>query len=361
MVAGAVGALAMGVVSSGIFLYTLHYVEKSQEAEQAQYEKQLADDRALLDKDNAGKQHVYIITHDIDAGIEIKATDLAEVDIPKSAVPDNMVIDKSYPLHKFSKIAIHKNTPLTKTMFYEDGITPSDLRNEEWKTIVLPDDLKVNQYVDVRIKFPTGQDYIVLSKKKVNKLENTTLYLAMDEKETLLMSSATVDAYLQGATIYAVSYVDPYVQGKSAVDYPVNARVKDLIIADPNILAQAKQGLEEWARMNLESALNEMDPAQKAKVAAAKAAAEQAANGSSGTNSTSDANNSTGSGYNPFFNSDSQPVVGPAHTPSSSTGSNSTKSNPPSGQTQQPSSAAGQSKDTQKSIFQSSLNSAVTP
>jgi hypothetical protein len=251
-------------------------------------------------------------------------------------------------------------------MFYEEGVTPSDLRNEEFKTIVLPDDLKLNQYVDVRIKFPTGQDYIVLSKKKINKLEGSTVYLAMDEKETLLMSSATVDAYVQGATIYAVSYVDPYVQGKSAVDYPVNARVKDLIISDPNILTQAKQGLEEWARMNLESALNEMDPAQKAKVAAAKAAAQQAANGTSGTNDangtngTSDANNSTGSGYNPFFNSDTQPVVGPAQTPSSSTGSNS-KSNAPSGQTQQHSSDAGQSKDTQKSIFQSSLNSAVTP
>ncbi len=49
--------------------------------------------------------------------------------------------------------------------------------------------MKKSDFVDVRIKFPTGQDYILLSKKKVEDLSNNRVWYHMNEKEILSMSS----------------------------------------------------------------------------------------------------------------------------------------------------------------------------
>ena len=52
-------------------------------------------------------------------------------------------------------------------MLFENGVTPRDLRNQEFSYVSLPSKLKKDDVVDVRINFRTGQDYIVLGKKKV--------------------------------------------------------------------------------------------------------------------------------------------------------------------------------------------------
>lgn len=83
----------------------------------------------------------------------------------------------------------------------------------------------------------------MLSKKKVKDLANGTIWYEMNEKEILTMSSAIVDAYINDASIYALSYVDPYVQDGAYVTYPANEKVLDLIESDPNIVEVAKQSL----------------------------------------------------------------------------------------------------------------------
>ncbi|WP_145950047.1 hypothetical protein [Paenibacillus sp. Y412MC10] len=118
--------------------------------------------------------------------------------------------------------------------------------------------MKKSDFVDVRIKFPTGQDYILLSKKKVEDLSNNRVWYHMDEKEILSMSSGIVDAYLNDATIYALSYVDPYMQEKAVVTYPPNAKVLDLIDSDPNIVDVAKTELERHYRQKLEADMKSM-------------------------------------------------------------------------------------------------------
>ncbi|MNE94882.1 hypothetical protein D3C80_1928990 [compost metagenome] len=77
-----------------------------------------------------------------------------------------------------------------------------------------------------------------------------------------------MDAYLHKATIYALLYVDPYLQSKAIATYPVNQAVLDLIKRDPNIVNKAEQALQISSRSSLESGLSVLSPDKAASYAA---------------------------------------------------------------------------------------------
>lgn len=140
-------------------------------------------------------------------------------------------------------------------MVYEDTPAPPDLRNRELQVVLLPSSLAQGDIIDVRIQFPTGQDYILLSKKKVERLNASTLWITMTEEEILSLSSAIVDAYLHKASIYALTYVEPQFQTAAIPTYPANQEVLKLLESDPNIVRRAEQELVRQVRSSLESSL----------------------------------------------------------------------------------------------------------
>ncbi|MEF2964215.1 SAF domain-containing protein [Paenibacillus sp. M1] len=208
---------------------------------------------------NEERVDVTVVNKSIPAGEKLLETDLQTISIPVSTAPADAV-DKEAIVGKYSKITLQQNAVITGSMLFEEGVTPNDLRIQEFRVIELPIKLQKNDFVDVRIKFPTGQDYIVLSKKKVKDLVTGTIWYEMSEKEILTMSSAIVDAYINDASIYALSYVDPYMQDDAAVTYPPNPLVQDLIAADPNIVETAQYEMERRARTKLEQDLASMSP-----------------------------------------------------------------------------------------------------
>ncbi len=65
--------------------------------------------------------------------------------------------------------------------------------------ILLPESLETNEFVDVRILFPSGENMIVLSKKKIERfIRDETggekVWLKLNEKEILLLSKAPFHA-----------------------------------------------------------------------------------------------------------------------------------------------------------------------
>jgi len=158
---------------------------------------------------------------------------------------------------KYSIRDLEPNIPIMCFSVAEEFLQ-SDIREQEFHFFQLPTYLDDSQYIDVRISFPNGEDYIVLTKKKVQKvnLETNTLWLWLSEKEILQISSATVDAYIQeGTTIYTTLYVEPSLQEAAIVTYPVNPSVLILIQNNPNIIEEAKGVLSIEARTALESRL----------------------------------------------------------------------------------------------------------
>ena len=152
-----------------------------------------------------------------------------------------------------SKIALGKGTAITPgmvTVISEQAT--NDLREQEYNMISLPADLKTDDTVDVRLRLPSGADYVVLSKKRVrvpNVGSNptySTVALNLNETEILVMSAAIIDAYkIQGSKLYINKYTDPGLQKASKITYIPSADALRVIDKDPNQLAKAKNALVE--------------------------------------------------------------------------------------------------------------------
>lgn len=152
-----------------------------------------------------------------------------------------------------AKIDMKANTVITPNLVVQsDEVITDDVRREEYNMISLPIDLMSDEYVDIRIMFPSGQNFIVVSKALVTVPQNPdgtyvadTIWMNLREDEILLMSSAIVEAYgIQGAKIYATKYAEPGMQSAATPTYVPNQDTLSLIQRDPNIVENAMNGLK---------------------------------------------------------------------------------------------------------------------
>ncbi|TVX85621.1 SAF domain-containing protein [Paenibacillus agilis] len=256
---GGIGALSMLFLCmiAGYFIYT--YLNNVQNEKRYAVEQELEATKKKLDEQLGQRRNVSVLKQDVKAGQKITADMIQVLAVPKNTLPEDILPEEDV-VGKHTKFNMLKNTTLLEPMLYKEGVTPNDLRIQELKVIMLPLELKKDDFVDVRIVFPDGQDFIVLSKKKVKNLSNGVVWHHMDETEILRMSSAIVDAYINDAQIYAIKYVDPYMQDEAIVTYPSNEKVLDLMQRDPNIVKEASVELEKRLRVRLEKDLNAIDP-----------------------------------------------------------------------------------------------------
>ena len=149
-----------------------------------------------------------------------------------------------------AKIDISANTAVTTDMLtLRENAINKDVRLEEYNMLKLPSTLENGDYIDVRITLPTGQDYIVISKKEVKRCSLTTVWLEVSEDEIATMSNAIIESYIMtGAQLYATRYVEPGLQVAATPTYPVSQAVNEAIKANPNILSDVLAAYQ--ARIN---------------------------------------------------------------------------------------------------------------
>jgi len=254
--AGIIGASAMLVIAlaGGYFLYS-----KSQERElalKAQYRAELAklNETALLNEEG------YALKSDVARGEQITEEMLEKVILPKAAKSmDALEVINVNTVPHFARTDLKANTTLVGSMIYEEETLGNDVREGEYSFIDLPTKLKNEDFVDIRIQFPNGDDFVLLSKKQVIDTLGLTVWMNMDEGEQLTMSSAIVDAFVEEAKIYAMPYVDGPMQVASQMTYPVKKNVLELIKDTPNIVNIAKLNLETQNRARLDAGIAEMD------------------------------------------------------------------------------------------------------
>lgn len=134
------------------------------------------------------------------------------------------------------KISVPKGTIVTKDMIVDtdDPITNTD-RIQEYNMIMLPSRLVNGSYVDIRFGLTNGQDYIVLSKKRVLGCTDTSIWLKLNETEYQLLNSAIVDAYMiTGAKLYALPYIEAGTQKAATQTYTANQAVVNLLTSFAN-------------------------------------------------------------------------------------------------------------------------------
>ena len=155
-----------------------------------------------------------------------------------------------------AKVDAKANTIISQALVARSNeIYTDDVRQQEYNTIVLPIDLTTGDYVDIRMQLPNGQDFIVISKKRVNipdvngEYLTDTIQMNMSEDEILSLSCAIVEAYkIDGTKLYATKYTDAGIQQSSNPTYVVNNEVARLMDSDSNIVDKAKNAL--YARYN---------------------------------------------------------------------------------------------------------------
>lgn len=134
---------------------------------------------------------------------------------------------------------------------------PDDVRLHEFAFVELNSEMEEGGYVDIRITFPNGEDYIVAEHKRIEKREESSIFIHVSEEEILLLSSARVDmeAY-KGSRVYAILYADDY-QNPATKDYPANQHVCELADWNPNIVKEVFTQENKEKRSALEVNLNE--------------------------------------------------------------------------------------------------------
>lgn len=215
---------------------------------------------------DANKQIVYVSMADISAGQTLTEGE----NIMKQEVFTGLESEYYMQPEMVGGIAtvdIKALQPIMDNMVTTLEIT-KDSREYEIAVANLMTDQAEYDYIDVRIMFPTGEDYTILTKKDVHNLnlESCCFYSYLNEDEIVRMASAIIDAYtVTGTYIYTTRYIEPSLQDEAIPNYVVRPEVIDLINSDPNILTIAKETLNLQARINLEERLRGLsDDALKA-------------------------------------------------------------------------------------------------
>lgn len=205
------------------------------------------------------QQTVYVATDLINAGDIV--TDTGEnANVEKQTVYTGL---ESYnyitesEMNTRAKVDIAAGVPVMYNMV-TDVVVDNDTRDYEISVANLTADQKENDVVDIRVIFPNGEDYVILSKKQITNLnlENCVFTSQLNEEEILRFASAIVDAYMTtGARIYTTRYVEENIQETSTPNYPVRETTIALINSDPNVVTKATETLNLEARLSLEQRL----------------------------------------------------------------------------------------------------------
>ncbi len=248
-------------VSSGQVITTdmleLQTVNKNLVPSNATSDLSIIDNYALQDKEGNDIYTKYDKNNEAKLYIKI---DGKEQEVKKEDETDNYYYENndgkqyvelnSVPL--IAKVTMKKNTLITTELISKgDNTVQDDVRKQEYNMIVLPMDLATGDYIDIRIMLPSGQDYIIVSKKEVEVPNiggvdsSDTIWVNLSEDEILHMSCAIIDAYqIKGSKIYATKYTEAGMQNAATPTYPANKSTIDLLQSDPNILEKAMNEIQ---------------------------------------------------------------------------------------------------------------------
>ena len=245
--------------------------------------KGLKEEIVKIQKENeVALVQVYAVTQDVQKDEILTASEGADqkfniISVPAQQVPDNAItpanLDELYKdesseeYQMTAKLDLSKNTVLTTDMV-EKSSESGTFRMGEYTMISLPSKLNKDDYIDIRIAYPTSADFVVLSKVKVQDANNNTIWLKLSESQMLLLNEAIIESYIvDGTKLYASQYVDA-AQVELNATYVPNSTVASLIQAnsftdyDKSIVDDANRDVMD-IRQYIESVLSKYSDDEK--------------------------------------------------------------------------------------------------
>ena len=254
MIMGAVvaGALLAGIPLTAMLLFERQNVQQTQES--LSHYEQLHEQYSYAS--------LFVLMRDVTAGEELTADMFREQRVQSAEdLSDAQSPAQEDLLGKRLKVSLTKGSALSADILYEGAPVADDERRVELRELDLPQTLRENEFVDVRIVFPNGEDYLVVGHKRVYRIirddegEVSALQLRLLEEELLRYQAACVDTKTYRDTrLYAVQYTGEF-QVAAQAYYPVNRAVFRLLQWDPNIVELFVVEQEQERRALLETGL----------------------------------------------------------------------------------------------------------
>lgn len=204
---------------------------------------------------NKNQKNVFVAKTDITVGEAVTLENVERQKVYSSQPDKNFILEEE--LGKIALIDIPAGTQIINRMLTDNTIA-KELREVEYDVIHISPNVLNNDTIDVRIVYPNGESYIVLSKKilKGYTQEMASCLMWLNEEELLRMSAAIVDAGLYpGSKLFVTKYIEPNVQDASYINYVPSLAILTLLENDPNILERASQELNKEVRKALENRL----------------------------------------------------------------------------------------------------------
>ena len=201
------------------------------------------------------QRDVYVAAADIMPGDPITEDNAALSHVYSGQPQEVFITEEDYG--KVALIKLPIGTQLTKGMLSEYKLD-KEAREMQYDVILINSNILTNDTVDVRIAYPNGENYVVLSKKVIRDYVpgEVSCYFWLNEAEILRMSAAIVDASMySGTTLTVAKYVEPSIQEESEVTYTPSLSVLSLLESDPNVLERSSQALAKDVRKALENRL----------------------------------------------------------------------------------------------------------
>lgn len=244
--------LFLSVLIVGVAFVAAYYLSLNQI--KAQYE---AENKELKDQIRSVQYMAYVATADIPAGAAVTDENVSLALISSSM--DALFYITGDDIGKIAVVDIRKGEAISTNMIGND--LASTLRECEFAMLTLNSNLKQNDFVDVRIMYPNGENYSVLAKKGVKGInyETNEIYFWLDEENIMNMSAAIVDVYLHpGSILYTTKYIE---DGQNAVivNYQPGSDVMTAMANDPNLVSTATARLNSDMRRALEERLDELN------------------------------------------------------------------------------------------------------
>lgn len=235
--------LVVGLAFGAAFFFSLRAIQSRYESE----------NQSLKDQYNAVQHMVYVATSDIPAGSEISEVNVTQTSISTSMDTGIYITDED--IGKIAVVDIQSGQAICSNMIGDDIL--SSLRECQYAMFTLNGNLKPDDFVDVRIMYPNGENYSVLAKKCIKgiNLEANDIYLWLDESDIMNISAAIVDVYLhKGTILYTTKYIE---DGQPALEttYQPNKDVMTAMANDPNLVDEATQKLNASMREALDARL----------------------------------------------------------------------------------------------------------
>lgn len=251
LVMGLVGVIIIGLGSVNIYQYTNYNKER------ATYEQTLQDLMNSQTADTGSEivlKEVVGLVNEVNAGKKILDEDIQMISMPEANVPENAIVNIADLKGKQARVDLKPNTVITPQLIADVDLTVTSRLRQIYYDYASTDIID-GDYVDVRLFYPTGEDYIVFSRVQVEKSSGNYVELMLNEGQYNLSKSMYMD-YLNGkdagVKIYLDKYIDPLLQKPSKVTYVSSDKIKQIVYGSPNVVDKVLDSNNSAVRQEIE-------------------------------------------------------------------------------------------------------------